>query len=74
MSMVKFPKAENTLRSCFDSEYGSPNRSEQEIAGCREELSTIQERTDIYNEREDFLWKMFGIKLRTDESIEYWVE
>ena len=30
--------------------------------------------TDIYNEREDFLWKMFGIKLRTDESIEYWGE
>ena len=25
--------------------------------------------TDIYNEKEDFMWKMFGIKLRTDESI-----
>lgn len=30
--------------------------------------------TDIYNEREDFMWKMFGIRLRTDESIEYWGE
>ena len=29
---------------------------------------------DIYNEREDFLWKMFRIRLRTDESIEYWGE
>lgn len=30
--------------------------------------------TAIYNEREDFMWKMFGIRLRTDESIEYWGE
>ena len=30
--------------------------------------------TDIYNEREDFMWKMFGIRLRTDESIDYWGE
>jgi hypothetical protein len=30
--------------------------------------------TDIYNEREDFLGKMFGIKLRTQESIDYWGE
>lgn len=30
--------------------------------------------TDIYNEKEDFMWKMFGIKLRSDESIEYWGE
>ena len=30
--------------------------------------------TDIYNEREDFMWKMFGIKLRSDESIDYWGE
>lgn len=30
--------------------------------------------TDIYNEKEDFMWKMFGIKLRTDESIDYWGE
>jgi hypothetical protein len=30
--------------------------------------------TDIYNEREDFLWKMFGIQLRTQDSIDYWGE
>ncbi len=29
---------------------------------------------DIYNEREDFMWKMFGLSLRTDESIRYWGE
>jgi mRNA-degrading endonuclease RelE of RelBE toxin-antitoxin system len=29
---------------------------------------------DIYNEHEDFMWKMFGIKLRTQESIDYWGE
>ena len=29
---------------------------------------------DIYNEREDFMWKMFGIKLRTQESQDYWGE
>lgn len=29
---------------------------------------------DIYNEREDFMWKMFGISLRTQESIDYWGE
>lgn len=30
--------------------------------------------SDIYNEREDFMWKMFGVKLRTQESIDYWGE
>jgi hypothetical protein len=30
--------------------------------------------TDIYNEREDFMWEMFGVKLRTQESIDYWGE
>jgi hypothetical protein len=30
--------------------------------------------TDIYNEKEDFMWKMFGIRLRTQESIDYWGE
>ena len=30
--------------------------------------------TDIYHERENFMWKMFGIKLRTQESIDYWGE
>lgn len=28
--------------------------------------------TDIYNERENFMQQMFGIKLRTKDSIEYW--
>lgn len=26
----------------------------------------------IYNEREDFMMKLFGISGRSDESIEYW--
>jgi plasmid stabilization system protein ParE len=30
--------------------------------------------TDIYNEREDFMWQMFGIRMRTQESIDYWGE
>ena len=30
--------------------------------------------TDIYNEHEDFMWKMFGIRLRTQESIDFWGE
>ena len=30
--------------------------------------------TDIYNEHEDFMWKMFGIRLRTQESLDYWGE
>ncbi len=30
--------------------------------------------TDIYNEREDFLRRMFGINLRTQESIYFWYE
>jgi len=28
--------------------------------------------TDIYNEREDFLRRIFGVNLRTSESIDYW--
>lgn len=30
--------------------------------------------TDIYNEREDFLWRMFRVNLRTRESIDFWGE
>lgn len=29
---------------------------------------------DIYHEREDFMKKMFGINLRTKDSIDYWGE
>ncbi|MCM1528239.1 MAG: hypothetical protein NC091_13470, partial [Bacteroides sp.] len=28
--------------------------------------------TDIYNEREDFMWKLFGIKTTTEEAENYW--
>ena len=28
--------------------------------------------TDIYNEREDFMWKLFGIQTTTQESEDYW--
>lgn len=27
---------------------------------------------DIYNEREDFMWKLFGIKTTSAETEEYW--
>lgn len=30
--------------------------------------------TDIYNEREDFMWEMFRVNLRTQESIDFWGE
>lgn len=30
--------------------------------------------TDIYNEREDFLWRMFRVNLRTQDSIDFWGE
>ena len=30
--------------------------------------------TDIYNEHEDFMQKMFHINLRTRDSIDYWGE
>ncbi len=30
--------------------------------------------TDVYHEREDFMWRLLGIKLRTQESIDYWGE
>ena len=29
---------------------------------------------EIFNEKEDFMSKMFGIELRTQESIDYWGE
>ena len=29
---------------------------------------------DVFNERENFLWKLFGINLRTRDSIDYWGE
>ena len=30
--------------------------------------------TDIYNEREDFMWEMFRVNLRTQKSIDFWGE
>ena len=30
--------------------------------------------TDIYNEKEDFMWKLFGIKSTTRETEDYWDE
>lgn len=30
--------------------------------------------TDIYNEKEDFMWKLFGIKTATEETEDYWEE
>lgn len=27
---------------------------------------------DIYNEKEDFMWKLFGIKATTEETENYW--
>lgn len=30
--------------------------------------------TDIYNEREDFLWRMFRVNLRTKDSMDFWGE
>ena len=29
---------------------------------------------DMYNEKEDFMWKLFGIKTTTEESEDYWEE
>ena len=29
---------------------------------------------DIYNEREDFMWQLFGIKTTSDEIQDYWNE
>ena len=29
---------------------------------------------DIYNEKEDFMWKLFGIKTTTEETENYWEE
>lgn len=30
--------------------------------------------TDIYNERENFMWEMFRVNLRTQDSIDFWGE
>ena len=30
--------------------------------------------TDIYNEREDFMWRMFRVNLRTQDSFDFWGE
>lgn len=29
---------------------------------------------DIYNERENFLWRLFGVNLRTKDSMDIWGE
>ena len=29
---------------------------------------------DIYNERENFMWKMFRVNLRTQDSVDFWGE
>ena len=30
--------------------------------------------TDIYNEREDFMWRLFRVNLRTQDSSDFWGE
>ena len=30
--------------------------------------------TDIFSESEDFMWRMFRVNLRTQESIDFWGE
>lgn len=30
--------------------------------------------TDIYNEKEDFMWRLFGIKTTMGETEDYWEE
>lgn len=30
--------------------------------------------TDIFDEREDFMWRMFSVNLRTQDSIDFWGE
>lgn len=30
--------------------------------------------TDIYNKRENFMWEMFRVNLRTQDSIDFWRE
>jgi len=46
---------------------------EQNYAFYRIENDTIYV-TDIYNEREDFMWRMFRVNLRTQDSIDFWGE
>jgi hypothetical protein len=29
---------------------------------------------DIFNEHEDFMWRMFRVNLRTQDSIDFWGE
>ncbi len=43
---------------------------EQNYAFYRIENDTIYV-TDIYNEREDFMWRLFRINLRTQDSIDF---
>ncbi len=46
---------------------------EQNYAFYRIENGTIYV-TDIYNEREDFMRRMFRVNLRTQDSIDFWGE
>lgn len=46
---------------------------EQNYVFYRRENDTIFV-VDVFNERENFLWKLFGISLRTQDSIDYWGE
>lgn len=44
---------------------------EQNYAFYRVEENTVFV-TEIYNEQEDFMWKMFHVNIRTQESIDFW--
>lgn len=46
---------------------------EQNYAFYRIENDTVYV-TDIYNEQEDFMWRMFRVNLRTQDSIDFWGE
>lgn len=46
---------------------------EQNYAFYRIEDDTVYV-TDIYNEHENFMWRMFRVNLRTQDSIDFWGE
>lgn len=66
----KGPSVESTLGIPSDYRYLYVQHN---YAFYRVEDDTVRI-TDIFNEKEDFMWKLFGIRTTTQETEDYWDE
>ena len=73
-SLKEYPDQGMSVRAMFgvDSDYEFIYVSHNYIFYCQDE--TVIRIVNIYDDREDFMYKLFGIRTTSEETDEYWRE